>query len=1386
VSGIARVLRFTLYALLILIPLVVIGGLALVATEPGTRWLVAQAERHAPVELRVEQMQGSLFRGLTLTGVTVLTDTARIQLQQAALEVDASALLRFTVWARHLRLSGVRVDLLEAPEPAPPTEPPELPEEIRWPLRLVIEQFLLTDLTVHRADATLVELERLALRLDAEPDVLRLSDVDLVLPDLQAQMNAELRPEGAYPLHIDGHWRLALPEAVALGLETRHAEGTLTVDGNLRERLHLQHELRAGLRLVTDVILEEPLDLGHLHLDGRWEAFAYRLDDQTIAAIDAGALSLGGTPQAWTATLTSGVQLTDLPAFTWEAHARGSLEHLEIDALHVQSSAGRLAAEGRMQFVDGLSWDLQARLRDLSAQALGLDPEAVIQVLDISSTGTLPGGDAGPGIATGQAAAPEDVFARLTVQARIQEFRGRVEGQDVSGTGWLELREGQGRVQDLILQIGTRGQVRVEGEADLGELMPFRLSLAADHLDLDFLVPERALTVDRLRVQTQGRLERPTGVFSADVNLQEWRAQLDGQALSGTGRFAVTDTQTTIEQLDLALPAEGRLRAQGRVGYASGIDWELDLEGHQLDPGVLSPELPGQLALRLRSQGHLPPDDELHVDLQLRDLSGAFRGQPVEGRAAVQMHGRRIQVEHLDLGLGDNRLTAQGLMDLDDTLAFDLNLQAPQLHQVHPLIEGGIELTANVAGTMETPRVTAQGQSGGIRYGDYGVASLHLELDAGLDPQAPAEGTLRLSGLTAGADWQIETLRFDAQGTAAAHTLALDIASGDLGRFALQADGGVEPDPARWSGRLTRLDIDQPLAGTWALRQPVPLRAGAQAAQLDELCLDRGAASLCLQGQWSEAAGARGQGVLQNLDLAWLEPLLPPAIAFNGQLDARFQASTDADGDLQATLAVEPTDGVLQAELVEGIVQSVPYRDGYLTARIDQRAIRAEVGLSFLEASTLEGQLNLDPEDDSYRMAGQLRAELETLEWAGAFSPDIQNLRGRLQAALDLGGRLDAPQVEGRVQLADAGVSIPEAGLDLEVPRLVAEVLSIETIRIEGEVISGGESLRLTGDVGFPEMRPQGMLRIQGTRFLAVNRPDAQARITPDLRIEFRDEGLAVRGAVQVPTALLQPPDLPPGAITVSGDEVVVGEEPDPDRVLPIDVRVRVVLGDDVRFEGFDVEARFVGDLDVQARPQQPLQVFGEIEIREGTFDAYGQDLELEYGLVLFQGPPDTPLLDLRAVRRVPRYDVVVGVEIGGLPNELSSTLFSEPTMEDTEIMAFLLTGRPLSGATASEGNIIANAAATWGLEQAGLITERVGSELGLDELTLDVHPDLDRSALTIGKFLTPSLLLRYSVGLFDDSSKVMLRYELTRSLSLETSSSAEEQGVDLIWRIER
>ena len=1370
-----RVLFSFLGWILILVLLTLGGIVALATTEQGTRWVLDQAARHAPIELAVENVEGTLFRGLSLSGLRLDAGGTQVHLTNGRIQVEARSLLRLTLRIRELTLSGLRVDLpVPATDPREPSTPFELPDAVELPLSVLLDRVSLKELRLLRAGEPMLELDRIALRLEADAQSVRLSDLRVEMQDTEAELNAEVLPSGDFPLQIDGHWRVLLPEALATGLDTTHAAGALTARGVLRGRIRIEHRLEAGAALDTHLLLEDLLETPKIALQNRWAPFDYRTAPERVIGIDAGELNLAGQLDDWNLEALASVRLDELPPTQISATLAGSTRELAIEALRLRSDdGGRIDLTGRIGFDQTVDWQLQAVLRELSSQMLGLEPDLALEVFSVVSEGVVP---------LIPDATLEDWLAAIDGSFRIEELQAEALGQRFAGRGELRVHSGVALVEHLHLTQGEQGRLQLDGEAELGLQTAFRLSLAADAIDLAFLLPDRAVSVDRLRLGATGTLAAETGAFSAEVALPELNTRVDGEPIGARAALVLTETAADISELSVFLPAGGLLSATGQIGYGTGIEWDVQATGHGIDPSTILPDLYGRMALDLRSRGTLPPDATLQAEVELTELRGTLRGQPLEGIANVTLRGSRVQVDRADLSMGANRLSATGT--IDEHLDFSLVLDAPELDRILPDLDGRLRLDARLGGTLESPTVIAQGDGTGLRFGTSELDALSLRVDAGLDPEAPAELALRLAGARVGAT-RIEALSADVQGRASQHQLALSVDATDMGRVDLRALGGYDLDRSRWDGQLVRLNLSQPLAGDWSLQEPARISADPKRARLDPVCVGREASRICANGEWAVASGAQMLVSIQDLDLAWLSPFLPPATAIDGRLSARAEATRDPDARLRAELVIPPAAGTLRFELTDGTPQTVPFTDLQLTARIVDRAIEATAGLSFLEDGELSTRAQLRPDGDRYQLAARVQAGLESLGWAGALSPAIQDVHGRLRADIELGGHLDDPTISGGIRLEEAGVTIPEAGIQLEIPLLQADAVAADALRLAGEIRSGRQPLSLEGELGFEAQRPRAEIRIRGQRFLAVDRPDIRARVSPDLVVSFVPEQLTVRGDVEVPSALIRPPDLPPGAIAVSRDEVVVGEEQARDTGLPIDIRIRVILGDDVRFEGFDLEARVTGDLDVVDLPGRPLQVFGNVEIPEGRYEAWGQDLRLERGLVIFQGPVENPLLDLRAVRRVPAYDVVVGVEIGGTPDTLQSRVTSEPPMDDTEAMAFLLTGRPMAGMGEGDGNLIANAAAAWGLEQAGLISQRLGSELGL-EVEFDVADDLDQSAMTIGTYLSPRLLMRYTVGLFDGTSRIMMRYELTRSLSVETTSGADSQGIDLIYRIER
>jgi len=152
-------------------------------------------------------------------------------------------------------------------------------------------------------------------------------------------------------------------------------------------------------------------------------------------------------------------------------------------------------------------------------------------------------------------------------------------------------------------------------------------------------------------------------------------------------------------------------------------------------------------------------------------------------------------------------------------------------------------------------------------------------------------------------------------------------------------------------------------------------------------------------------------------------------------------------------------------------------------------------------------------------------------------------------------------------------------------------------------------------------------------------------------------------------------------------------------------------------------------------------------------------------------------------VRRV--GEVTAGIAVQGTLNKPVLTLFSMPSMNQEDILAYLLIGRPLSGATGSEGNFLYNAALKAGLKGGGFIASRIGARFGLDELTVETGAAAEESSLVLGKYLSPRLYVSYGIGLFQPTYVFRVLYELSNRWSLQ-SEHGPESGADLFYKIEK
>ncbi len=397
---------------------------------------------------------------------------------------------------------------------------------------------------------------------------------------------------------------------------------------------------------------------------------------------------------------------------------------------------------------------------------------------------------------------------------------------------------------------------------------------------------------------------------------------------------------------------------------------------------------------------------------------------------------------------------------------------------------------------------------------------------------------------------------------------------------------------------------------------------------------------------------------------------------------------------------------------------------------------------------------------------------------------EILDSGGRLVLRHDLAGSYDNPSSIGSFSLAEGRAYLPGTGTalyDIEATGTMAD----QALKINSFSMSAGQGrLRGQGSVFFDGFKPQNFrLLLKGERFQAVNLPEFHMSLTPDLEIRGRGRHVSISGDIILTDVLVR--DSPISNLASNSSDLVFvdsqGDVP-ASATFDYDVDIHVLLGDDIRLEIIGIDSGLTGNLRIRTRQSQPFSTSGSVDFVDGRYSSYGVILNIKRGkLHYLGGPPDRPLLDVVATKTV--NDVEVGVEVSGVPQAPVVTLYSNPSMSDTDILSYLVLGRPLSSEIGNNDILLTAAGAMLSQEQAASVQEKIRKGLRLDVLEFSSgNGDAEDAVITTGKYLTPDLYISLGYSLFKNTNELNLRYRLAPKWEIE-SSIGEESGVDLLYR---
>jgi translocation and assembly module TamB len=372
--------------------------------------------------------------------------------------------------------------------------------------------------------------------------------------------------------------------------------------------------------------------------------------------------------------------------------------------------------------------------------------------------------------------------------------------------------------------------------------------------------------------------------------------------------------------------------------------------------------------------------------------------------------------------------------------------------------------------------------------------------------------------------------------------------------------------------------------------------------------------------------------------------------------------------------------------------------------------------------------------------------------------------------------------LQGQARLSDGSLDFYQTNLRL---RDIQATLALQQkgLRLNATATAGGGSLNLNGQLNWQERQINGVLTMKGDRLLLVNVPEARILASPDLRFTLAERRIDVTGSVTIPEARIVPAETA-GAVLVSTDERIVRPEQEAGDRAPIEVTsdVRLILGNRVDINAYGLSGRITGTVRARSSPRGAAVASGELEIANGRYRAYTRELDVERGRLLFSGGPVTdPGIDLRASRKLPGH--TVGVIVRGLLRRPQLTLYSEPPLPQAQIASLLIVGHSLDSLQGDDRDSLDAERASLVAQGSALLAGQLGRHVGLDDVGVAQDADA-RTALVLGKFLSPRLYMSYGISLVDEINTLKLRYTIGDRWVLSTETG-RESAIDLEYSIE-
>ncbi len=949
------------------------------------------------------------------------------------------------------------------------------------------------------------------------------------------------------------------------------------------------------------------------------------------------------------------------------------------------------------------------------------------------------------------------------------------------------LKDNHIKINNITFNSGTRNnQLTMRGDWLIINKFPGELALALNWSNLRWpLNSEPVLTSSVGSAWVKGNMDSFKLEFVAKQPLALAPEYLLFASLSGKA----SDTGLIIKSLDLSELDQtnnsstlnnvktGTLSANAEIHWSPSLSWKTNIVVDNINPVRLVKRWPGQIDASLINTGKIV-NNSLQVNTDIIKLDGKLRGYPVSGSGSINWFNNGLDINSLKLYSGKSSVKIRGRFGSAFNVYFDL--VSNNFSELYPNSKGQLYASGFLSGNSEKPYIKTKIKAVNLQIPNYKVSNLNTSIGLDLFNWQKIDINLSAQGVKV-SDYMFNSININTDNNGLKATVVSQQVTADVELKGKTSENG-------WQGKVTQANISSDDFGDWHLKRETELVIKNKDLKIKLLCFISSESKIC--GDVNLTAGELKSSLnFTKTPLKIINVWLPNGIKLNGYADASANLNFNTHDNKLSRVDIISSSGYLSYPLSDGQYGHVYYSTMKANLVLDSESMAVKAFIALDNGDNAKLNLKLPGlkinELNTLNVKTQkinvnFKIVVNDLRAIEAMLPEIHEFKGAFDLSLTAKGTIDQPKINLRAKLNDGSFKIPLIGLKINNIDFKSSNSGFNKITYNLNANSGTGNINILGNVllddkaGWPSV-----MTITGDSFDVVAIPEAIIAISPQIKLISKNKIIKLSGEINIPVAKIIAKDFTQ-ASQISPDAVIGNVDNRKTNNWSVSTKLKATLGKKVTFKGYGFDGRLEGSLKLQKRIGVTTTAVGEVLVTEGKYTAYGQNLDVTDGRLLFTGGPITnPGLNLRAIRKI--GDITAGLKVRGSLYLPKVELFSIPVMEQTEALSYLILGRPLDDNSKGEDNMVSKAVLLLSLSSGNVIASNLGKSIGLDDISIKSSNEGEQASLVVGRYISPKLYISYGVGLIEAINTFKVRYQISERWQV-IGENGEFQGADIFY----